>query len=235
MALAFSWTIREAWLSAAAGGFLGFAMGIRMARSRLRLMPGLASLGLAWMALAGIASCPARLPWLAAGMGPQLAYVCGESASWGLQALLGVAALCFASGRYTWLCSLESLAVTLMIASPLAAHRNGALNRPSSLMDGLWANNLSPVPWLYALGFVLFGLVIVLNLGRQSKAVSKRDVVLLVALLTCVCAFAPLGGAPQELDALRQRQGDGNDRDPRPAWGPTHSLVCACRRGLAAR
>jgi hypothetical protein len=105
--------------------------------------------------------------------------------------MAAVAALRFLSGRYPSLVSLEVIVVALIMASPLAAHRNGYISRPYFLVDPLWSQNLDPVPVLLGLGALSAAVLVLLALGRRTRRASILDLILLLCLIAALYLALP--------------------------------------------
>lgn len=215
--LAYLWTVQAAWVFSGVGGFLGYYVGIALGRTRLRAFTGLGCVWLAYALGSLLAGLPAATPWMAQMLGADVAYVLSQIAEWFVQSLALVTALRFLSERFPSLVALEILTVALMVSSPLAAHRDGFINRPFFLVDPLWSNNHDPVPVLFGLGALLAGVLIVLSLGRRTRRASIWDLLLLLLLLGGLYTALPIDKLKQILP--KPRGSDGLQGDPKPSRG----------------
>lgn len=173
------------------GGFAGYLGGCWLASTRLRVgavLAGLLILGLMFWLVSGMLSDTYALASL---LGAELSFTLSQWSQWGGQALLVSAGLRFLGGRQPALISAEILTVTLLLASPLAAHRQGFINRPYFLVDPLWSRNLDPIPILFALGAVAAVLLVILQNGRRTRRASWFDMILLVVLVALLYAVIP--------------------------------------------
>ncbi|CAN0106428.1 unnamed protein product, partial [Phaeothamnion confervicola] len=179
----FLYTLPVATFGAALGAFLGYGVGIALEKSRVKFWPGMAMLLLAYGLAELFLGIPQGSGFWSTAMGSQNTYVLTQVGLWFTESLLAVTALRFFSGRYPAAVSLEVITVALIMASPLAAHRHGFINRPYFLVDPLWSQNQDPIPVLLLLGALAAGTLVILALGRRTKRASVIDLILLLALI----------------------------------------------------
>lgn len=173
------------------GGLLGYLTGCALAQTRLRWLAVSGLLLSGYLLVKLLVSQLTGSYLMASMLGAESAYTLAQWINWGGQFYLLTAFLRFVSGRYHGMVSAEILTVTLLFASPLAAHRDGFINRPYFLVDPLWSRNLDPVPVLFALGAVAAALLIVLQMGRRTRRASGFDALLLFVLISLLYAFLP--------------------------------------------
>ncbi len=195
-------------MAAALGGTLGYLVGCGLARTRLRLASGLVLALLAYLSFKLAGGALTGMYSLASALGAGRSFLLGQCMEWGGQAFVLSGLLRFLSGRQSALISAEMLTVTLLLASPLAAHRDGFISRPYFLADPIWSANLEPGPVLFGLGALAAGLLVILQHGRRTRRASVLDLLLLFALITGLYAFLP------ERQVL-----DFDVRDPFAGWG----------------
>ena len=177
--------------AAGIGGFAGYFCGHSLANSRFRtpvVVTGLPVLG--WIFL-WAAELPANNRLMAEAMGASVAY--SSSAFLGcLAGALGLVSwLKFLSSRHPAWVGAEVALVTLFLAAPFAAHRDGFINRPHFLVDPLWSRGYDPMLVLFALGAVAAGAVILLTIGRHSKRSTALDLAILLAIVGCLYVLTP--------------------------------------------
>ena len=188
---AFLYTVPSATGAAAVGAFSGYWLGIVLEKSRLRLPAGLVLLLFVYLLGWVFSTLPQDSAFLAGLLGAQGTYVFSQVGSWFFQSLTGVAALRFLSGRNPSLVSLEVITVALIMASPLAAHRNGFINRPYFLIDPLWSQNRDPIPYLLGLGALSAAILVLLAMGRRTRRASLIDLLLLLCIIGGICLTLP--------------------------------------------
>ncbi|MBN9416858.1 MAG: transglutaminase domain-containing protein [Candidatus Eremiobacteraeota bacterium] len=184
-------SLPTAAIVAAWGGFLGYLLGCLLSGTNLRLAPAVALSFALWgfsQFLSGLVSDNYAL---ASMLGAENSFIAAQWLCWGGQALGSVFLLRFLSGRQPALITAEILSVTLLLASPLAAHRQGYINRPYFLVDPLWSQNLDPIPVLFGLGALAAGLLVILQNGRRTRRASWLDLVLLFLLIAVLYAILP--------------------------------------------
>jgi transglutaminase-like putative cysteine protease/uncharacterized membrane protein YgcG len=137
--------------------------------------------------------------WLTSGslassiLGPVASFYWRETALWFTGAFLIVLALRASSIRYrTWL-GLELAALAAVLAGAFAAHRGGFINRPYSLVDGLWAKGYDPVPAFLAFGLLIASALLLLVFHRGSSRRSPWNLGLLLLLIALVFVAFPIG------------------------------------------
>jgi protein-glutamine gamma-glutamyltransferase len=176
---------------AAAGGFVGYLIGCWLSTTRVRVVATLGALGVLYLVLLVLSGLLSGNYLLASTLGAENAFTAAQWVTWGGRALLLTCGLRFLSGRQPALISAEILTVTLLLASPLAAHREGYINRPHFLVDPLWSQNMDPVPVLFALGGLAAGFLVVLQNGRRTRRASTLDLLLLFAVIGILYAVIP--------------------------------------------
>jgi uncharacterized membrane protein YgcG len=137
--------------------------------------------------------------WLTSGslgssvLGPAPAFSLGEIIRWFTGALLIVLALRASSIRYRAWLGLELAAIAAVLAGAFAAHRGGFINRPYSLVDGLWARGYDPVPVFLALGLLIAAALLLLVFHRGSSRRSPWNLGLILLLIALVFVAFPIG------------------------------------------
>lgn len=176
---------------AALGGFVGYLLGCALSATRVRIAPALAGIGGLYLVVLIVSGLLSGNYLLASTFGAENAFTTAQWVTWGGRALLLTCGLRFLSGRQPALISAEILTVTLLLASPLAAHREGFINRPHFLVDPLWSQNMDPIPVLFALGAAAAALLVVLQNGRRTRRASTLDLLLLFVLIGILYAIVP--------------------------------------------
>lgn len=184
-------SVPSAAVVAAVGGFFGYLAGCALTPTRLRLPAGIALFCFAYLVLLLVSGLFSGSYLVASGMGAESSFTVAQWLAWGGRAFLLTCALRFLSGRQPTLVTAEILTVTLLLASPLAAHRQGFISRPYFLVDPLWSQNMDPVPVLLGLGAAAAALLVVLQNGRRTRRASWFDLTLLFALISLLYAMAP--------------------------------------------
>lgn len=197
-------------VTAALGG-LGYGAGCWLNGSRLRT-PAVLLLAAGAALVVFFGSSILCDSWgLAAALGAAQAWTLSQCIFWGGLAALMTAALRFVSGRYPSFITAEMVIVVLLLASPLASHRQGAINRPQFLVDPLWAAMIDPVPVLFALGALAAAFLVILQNGRRTRRASVLDLLLLFVLIGGIYSFLP---ARKLLDVeLKDPSGGGSAAD----------------------
>ncbi len=172
--------------------FVGFFLGRRAARTELRTASGAAIALVLGVLLVKLAEWPTRSPFLA-GLFPSPASLVSltDFFAWGCTALLVVGTFQFVSRRYPTVVSLEVLLVSLCLATPFAAHRDGFINRPYFLIDPLWSRGYDPMPVLQALGVALALALVLLTIGRVSRRSSLFDLAILAVVALVLYLYLP--------------------------------------------
>ncbi|MBT9583344.1 transglutaminase domain-containing protein [bacterium] len=184
-------SLPSAALIAALGGFVGYLVGCALAATPLRMPAALAGGLLAYLMTTLAAGLFCDNYAAASALGAANAFTASQWFNWGGKALCATAMLRFLSGRQPFLISAEILSVTLLLASPLASHRQGFINRPYFLVDPLWSQNLDPIPVLFALGAVAAALLVILQNGRRTRRASWFDMLLLFVIIGLLYAVVP--------------------------------------------
>jgi protein-glutamine gamma-glutamyltransferase len=126
-------------------------------------------------------------------LGPSASFTLRELALWFAGAFLMVLALRASSERYRVFLGLELAAVAAVLAGAFAAHRGGFINRPYTLVDGLWAEGYDPVPVFLAFGLLIATGLLFLVFQRGSSRRSPLNFGLLLVLLALVFVIFPIG------------------------------------------
>lgn len=184
-------SLPSAAIIAAWGGFGGYLAGCLLAGTRLRMLPAAAMAFGLWLFSQMLASLVSDNYALASLLGAENSFILSQWLAWGGQALASTCLLRFLSGRQPALITAEILSVTLLLASPLAAHRQGYISRPYFLVDPLWSQNLDPIPVLFGLGALAAALLVVLQNGRRTRRASWFDLILLFLLISVLYAILP--------------------------------------------
>ena len=184
-------SLPSAAIMAAWGGFFGYLLGCLLAGSTLRVVPAFLLSLVLWAASQLCSGLISDNYALASLLGAENSFIASQWLGWGGQALASVFLLRFLSGRLPALITAEILSVTLLLASPLAAHRQGYINRPYFLVDPLWSQNLDPIPVLFGLGALAASLLVILQNGRRTRRASWLDLVLLFLLISVLYAVLP--------------------------------------------
>ena len=184
-AAVFAWplAVTEGVIAASLGGAFGALLARFVARVRLRLAPMLA---LAVLALAAVVFVNGALldgDPLAEWLGPAMAVRSGDALVFGFGAFVVVGALRVAASRVRALAVLEVAAVALSFAQLVAAHRNGAINRPFELADPILARGGDPSIAILAVGGAAIGVVVVLLLAERNALRALLGLALLGVLL----------------------------------------------------
>ena len=170
--------------AAAAGAALGVIAGEVLSRSRVRLLlavlGGFAVIGLGFLS----SWLLTRWEILATRLGPGVAVVVSDSVL--LACLtLGICTILRSTGaRWRPAAAFEVVVLAAGLASPLAAHRGGSINRPLDLGDRALAAGEDPVIYLQLLGGVAaVGLALFLITERRwLRAIAAAVLVLFAAV-----------------------------------------------------
>ena len=184
-------SLPSAAIMAAWGGFLGYLMGCYLSSTSLRLLPAGLLCFATWVVSQLLSGLISDNYAIASMLGADNSFIASQWLSWGGQAFSAVCLLRFLSGRQPALITAEILSVTLLLASPLAAHRQGYISRPYFLVDPLWSQNLDPIPVLFGLGALAAGLLVILQNGRRTRRASWFDLILLFVLISVLYAILP--------------------------------------------
>jgi protein-glutamine gamma-glutamyltransferase len=179
-------------VAAVLGSALGVLAGFLAGRSRLRLVAIWAGGVLAWLLLRGLSALALRSVGLASWLGAGRTYALSEALFWLATGVIVVGVLETSSRRVPALVALEIVAVGTVLASVLAGHRDGFINRPFALVDELWSRGWDPLPFFVAAGAAAAAILALLAAHRGSRRRSIRDAVLLVALLVAVFLIVPI-------------------------------------------
>lgn len=172
-------TLSAGVLAAGLGAFAGSLLAERLS-ARFRL---LAILGLAlvvFLAGAGLVGWLLDTPSFARALGAPAAMSAGEGLRWGIGALSAALALRAAALFYRAALALEGSAAVLVVATTVAAHRDGMIARPLEISDWFWRQGIDPV-----FAFLGVGLAAALLLAGvfASGRSGRRTLLQLLAVL----------------------------------------------------
>jgi transglutaminase-like putative cysteine protease len=180
--------------AAAIGAASGVLAGELLGRSKVRL-PMAVGLGVALLLLGSAGwALLTRWEWVASWLGPGRVVALGDATlmvGLGLGICLILRAL---AARWRPAMALELAVMAAALATPLAAHRGGSINRPLSLGDQAWAAGEDPVVYLQlAGGAAAIGLALFLIAEKRWL----RAMVAAVLILLTVAAVGLLGAVIQ--------------------------------------
>lgn len=195
--------------AAVVGSVLGAVAAWRLAASRLRLL-AIWGIGLGVL-LASRATSAALVGTLLVPtvLGIHKAYTLSEMVMWGAGTLCLVGVLQTSSRRYPAAVVLEILTVGAVLSSVLAAHREGLISRPHSVIDVVWGRGWDPLPLFLAFGALAATLLALLATHRASRRRSLRDGLLIVGLVLLAFLLVPVG----VVKVLAPPSGSGQDRE----------------------
>jgi len=217
-------TVPAGTAAAVLGSVLGAVVAWRLASSRLRLTA-------IWAAGVLVVLAVRLAAWLLVGtralpslLGTAAAFTLAEALVWlgGAAAVVGV--LQASSRRHPGFVALEVLAVGAVLGSVLAAHREGFISRPHTVVDELWGRGYDPFPFFLGFGTLGVALVALLVVSRVSRRRSLLDGVLIVALLLGVFLLVPVG-AVKLLEPPERGGGGGENREGTGGGGGSGSPV----------
>ncbi len=186
-------TVGAGLAAAVLGCFVGSIIGRRLARTPIRLA-AIWILGIFFIAAAflfarlGVGlSLPARI------LGAELTYQLGEAFFYfGTIATL-LTVLEASSARRPLFTVLQFVLGLGLVSTLLAAHRYGFINRPHSLVDGLWVRGWDPVPVFLGVGaLAAAGLILNLML-MNSKRKTFSGAAIICALIVIGFLLVPIG------------------------------------------
>lgn len=186
-------TVPAGTVAAVLGSVLGAVIAWRLAGSRLRLpviWAGGLLLVLATRLAASLLVGTRALPSL---LGTGAAFTLSEMLLWLGGALATVAVLQTSSRRHPAFVALEILAVGAVLGGVLAAHREGLISRPHTLVDVLWGRGYDPLPFFLGFGALVVALLALLAAHRGSRRRSILDGLLIVALVLLAFLLIPVG------------------------------------------
>lgn len=216
-AAVFVWPLAAtaAAISAAVCAFLGALLGVRIANTRMRswsiLLAGLVTGFVAERLLSFAQSSGA----LSVGLGDATALTVFDAARFGGAAGLVATVFCALSARQRWLAFVEVAAGGSVFSELVAAHRNGAINRPFELADPIISTGGDPAVIFLALGaFAALSLALLLVLeGKLWRLLGHMSVLSLFLLGAWISADAT-GALPRPEPA-----GDGLGLQGKPQDG----------------
>lgn len=210
-------TVPAGVMAAVVGSLLGAVTAWRLAATQVRLpvvwLGGAASLVLVQLVARAMVSWRA----LPSVLGAEPAYLLSEVVAW-LGSLLVVVAVAQTSSRRhpSWV-ALELLLVGGVVASLLAAHREGFINRPYGLIDAVWGRGYDPLPLFLAIGCVAAAALALLAAARGSRRRSVRDAVVLVLVIAAAFLLIPVGVV--KMLEPPDRGGSGDSESPQGGQG----------------
>ena len=184
-------TVKAGSAAAALGAVLGYFAGHYLSATRLRSSVGAVLIPLVLAVTNLMASLPASSRFVASLLGAGSAFAAAAFGRWLLLALATVMLLKFLSKRHPAWIGAEVALVSLFLAAPFAAHRDGFINRPHFLIDPLWSRGLDPVPYLFGLGAIAAAVLVLLTIGRTSKRGSAFDLVILLGVVGLLYLYLP--------------------------------------------
>lgn len=186
-------TVPAGTAAALAGSLLGAVAAWRLAASRLRL-PVIWGLGLlALLASSAASRFLVGVRSLSDLVGAGTAYTLSEMALWLGGTLAVVATLQTSSRRRPVWVALEVLVAGSVLSGALAAHREGLISRPHTLVDGIWGRGYDPLPFFLAFGALAAAMLALLAAGRASRRRSLLDGLLIVGLVLLAFLIVPAG------------------------------------------
>ena len=192
----FPLTTRDGVIAAAIGSALGALGGRLLARTRLRLVAlvALAALGLVVVGAAHQVVVGTGL--FASWLGPAGTLGFGECVMFGLGAFVVSAGLRALSGRRRTLAALEVAFVALAFAELVAAHRDGAINRPFEIADPILSRGGDPTIAILAVGAAATAVIVLSLLDERSVLRTLLHLGILAALLLGVLSTTRRLGLP---------------------------------------
>jgi transglutaminase-like putative cysteine protease len=215
----FAWplAVDESAVAAACGGALGPLCARFLARGPLRTGSLAALVALSLLGVAAVGALATDTDALAAWLGPARAMRLGDALVFGLGAFVVSAGLRALAARVRVLGALEVAVVALAFAELVAAHRDGAINRPFELADPVLARGEDPSVYLLGLGAVASGVLVVLLLGERHAARAVLSLAVLFGLLGVLLSLTGGLGLPRPPATgrglgLRDDDGEGSTR-----------------------
>jgi len=186
-------SVPAAVIAAVAGSATGLIIGERLARSSIRF----AAVWIIGASAALLATALTRTfvtgESAASVFGPSIAYTLREVVFWFLISGIAVAVLQASARRKPIFIAAQVVAIGAILDSVFAAHRDGFINRPYSLVDRLWAKGYDPLPLFVAAGLAAAAVLAFLAAHRSSTKRSFLDIVLLIALIGALFLAVPVG------------------------------------------
>lgn len=187
---------RSSAMAAGLASALGVFLGHRLARTRWRTsvlsLGAVAAIVLGWVSLSALAQSRSFAAWLS----PALAMRTADAARFALLALLTSATLRALTVRRRLFAVGEIAFVAGAFAELLAAHRNGAINRPFELADPILAAGGDPTVAILSVGGVAVGVMLLLLLHERSPGRTLLHAVAVVAFVVLVFSGARIVGIP---------------------------------------
>lgn len=222
-------TVPAGTVAAVLGSVLGAVIAWRLAASQLRLpviwgggLLLLLAMHLASSLLVGTRALPSLL-------GTSAAFTLSEMVLWLGGALVFVAVLQVSSRRHPGFVALEVLAVGAVLGGVLAAHREGLISRPHTLVDVLWGRGYDPLPFFLGFGAIALALLALLAAHRGSRRRSILDGLLIAALVLLAFLLIPVGVVkvlePPGGGGGGQGQGQGGPGEQGGSDSPTSSFA----------
>ncbi len=163
-------TLGSGVVAAATSAFFGALLAERLSQSRYRTQAVLGLGGL--IVLVGLTLTEWLLGsvQLATALGPTIAMGLGEVFRWGALGLGGAVVLRTVALRFRAALAIEGSIAVLIVASTVAAHRDGMIARPLELSDWFWRQGIDPVLAFLAVGLAAALLLAgVLAYGRSAR------------------------------------------------------------------
>jgi len=225
------WPLASPWAAgtAFALAFAGSLLGVRWAETRMRswsiLLFGVVTAFVTERALALVQTSHG----LSAALGDATALILFDSVRFGGAALLLSAVMCALSARQRWLAFVEVAAGGSVFSELVAAHRNGAINRPFELADPIISTGGDPSVIFLSLGaFAALSLALLLVLERKVwRLIGHMSILSLFLLFAFLSADAVgalpkpepatdglgLQGKPQDAKQSKQKRGGRKERN----------------------
>lgn len=194
--LASQLTLASGVMAAAVGAFFGSLLGERLEGRGFRTGASvLLGLGVAGLGL-GLTSAMLGSFDLAVSLGPTITMSMGELFRWG-PLCLGVALVLRATAlRYRAALAVEGSLAVLVVATRVAAHRDGMIARPLEISDWFWRQNIDPV--LAFLGVGLVGALLLAGVLAYGRSARRTFAQLVLVLLLGLVLTAYLHDGPPD-------------------------------------
>ncbi len=199
-AAVFVWplAVQAAAVSAAVCAFVGALLGAHWATTRMRSWSILLSGVTGAFVGQGLLSLAERSGGLAGAFGDVGGLRVFDAARFGGAALLVAAVMCALSARQRWLAFVEVAAGGSVFSELVAAHRNGAINRPFEVADPIISTGGDPTLVFLALGaFAALALSLLLVMERKLLRLVGHMAVLSLFLLGAWLSADATGALPR--------------------------------------
>jgi transglutaminase-like putative cysteine protease len=221
-ALLFSDRYTDAWTqwSAAMAAVAGAYFAPRFARSPYRL-PVLWGVGTAVFLAVGLFNRLISGPaWISKIFTADLVDTLTSVANWSLAWFLLAALLGASRLRHRIFLVAEVAVLAFCYVEPVVAHRDGAWNRPFSLIDGIITRGWDPVPIFLLIGTVLGALLLIRVTQRKRDAIALAALALVILLLLPTSKLSQVlsmgGGAGKEDKQGEKRRGGSGGQGDQP-------------------